>query len=165
MNTIESANAAFEALSPEDKRVAIARDALAQIACGFIRPTHGTYESYGGGSATEAIACRACAVGTLLRGALVKSRRGRGAESWPDYLRGFFSNTQLALIECAFEGFDASGFDRYKKGHTRPFRRYVIGPRTRAKLILRNIVRNGGCFLPEDPVMLKTIARLPAGAP
>ena len=117
----ERANAAFRALNPARKRVAIAKDVLRWLATGKLRPGYGYldipefYDNQrdivNGGT------CEACAVGSLFACAVERGDAGGTVRRSPTSCRligedateihrklaGIFEPDQLALIEAAFE--------------------------------------------------------------
>lgn len=125
-------NAAFERMSPADKRRALARDALAWVEAGALVPTRGRYleptdfDKYRIVSDLRANPyhklrdkelcdivlgqCNACAIGALFVAKVATVDRctvGHWANECfveADQLTDYFSQNQLALIECAFEG-------------------------------------------------------------
>lgn len=123
----------FENLSPAERRVAIAKDVIAQIKCGRYMPDTGIYiepEDIPGYEATsiqrifnDIGSCRVCEIGgiilsvTKFRNKLNKEDIGRVSKDLNgrkinSILKGVFTPKQLFLIECAFEGYNSTA-DRY----------------------------------------------------
>lgn len=118
MSTTEQENAAFEAMTAAEKRVAIAKDAIEQIGERYV-VGRGVYmaaltKRHLDGSAVDfardpETRCRVCARGALFLSGL------RLFNSYDEPLRTyvdtdqeerFFGAGQVRLIECAFEGWD-----------------------------------------------------------
>jgi hypothetical protein len=95
--------------------------------------------------------CQVCALGGMfisyakLYDKVTPSDCG-GSQTTP--LREYFETDQLRLIEGAFEGFDE--FNIYS-GCVDTFNFYYIttDSKTRLKLIMKNMLKNGGTFAPE----------------
>ena len=147
-----------------EMRVKIAKDAIAQVLSGKIRPIHGYFVK-----PKRKGACETCAAGALLVAhAGLQGRWFSSIESLTSELYPFFSYDHLREIEKAFEDDwgrnswqerdvsslpkvpktvwakilkinDGFLFDELKQ-HA-----YVL-----ALMILHNIVRNNGTFVPED---------------
>lgn len=140
-------------------RVEIAKDALAQIRAGKIRPEKGTFgffphsfmEQHGAERIQTAIdlqdfKCEACALGSLMIGFAYRHNDVRVRELQKSAqlrhngpLGDFFDYAQLALIEEAFEGWDRGGLWYYK----------YANDEERLIAILENIVANNGTFVYE----------------
>lgn len=133
----------FRALSPEEKRVAIARDAIAQIHEGRYRALRGIYfnlpfdPEYRNRELRDVLSvaptCTVCGLGAcfasvirlddalvvnaaeqVLYGQVLNYNKGDGAMG--DRLKEFFTEYQLDLIECAFE-MDDSNADSLELDH------------------------------------------------
>jgi len=158
---IRERNRRFAALSPERKRVRIARDVLKQLEDGRHRVALGVYmlldEETGSTDLQrelEGTSCTVCALGACFVAAVTRqggscafgstaigSREIRGA------LKGFFDADQLDLIEAAFEG----GHFVWMRADTSSavnFVSEVRDPAERLRRIMRNVVDNGGRFVP-----------------
>ena len=162
-------NAAFEALPANEKRVLIARDVIAQLAIGKLEAQSGTYVET---DATvkkasqdlqvllkpKDVSCTVCGIGALFvcgvqRGNDLKASSVHlfeddnvnvgGFQAYA-YLRRYFSNSQLKMIEAAFEQW------AHDKGGD--FAYYVEDDETRLRLIMENIILNNGTFNPAMEV-------------
>jgi hypothetical protein len=166
----------FSKLTRAQKRVRIAQDVLAQLESGEISATHGIYlenknrnkmVAKNADGDTElcdilnSTQCRVCGIGALFVGAVKLADRlkirdlnrksssdyGRGydvRQLWSDdirsYLHRFFSKDQVAAIEAAFE----RGVVEHVAA--RVFAPKVKGAKNRMRLIMENIIVNGGTF-------------------
>ena len=186
---IRRANAAFEKLSPSDKRVAIARDVLAQLDAGRITAKTGVYirsfdlvnlidESAKDVQLQSLLSaveeCNVCALGSMFicgvniaNNLPVKRVTTYGSEvSGSDakkYLRRFFTNGQLGLIESAFETGDMlSNYSRVPKRDYALLRAAIrfgelfdvedenwMRDELRLRAIMENIIVNDGTFRPD----------------
>lgn len=150
--------ARFESLSPSAQRVAIAKDALAQLNASTYRAAH-TYCDLKKTvpadvplheSLRSIPRCYVCARGALFLSAVRKSNNFT-----PDYDTShisddefapvedrFFTRKQCDLIEAVYEGFPnmtPSGSD---------FHDHYSNDNERLAAILRNIIKNNGTFIP-----------------
>lgn len=172
--SVAKKNARFSKQTPAEKRVAIAKDALAWIAAKALIPATGSYVSpeegplrefdfYGdGGRVDDQLrsvrlgVCNVCAIGALFIAKAVRFDKttvgdltsGRHRDS----LTGFFSARQLSLIEIAFEGFSLNAKDEptdEERGLAVEFWNSAgDSDRKRLVAILENIIANGGEFVP-----------------
>jgi hypothetical protein len=179
IKTLEQKNAAFNKMPKWRRRVAIARDVIAQINIGKLNPMNGTYFDSAdlcyldmgdedvqlqGVLQKSNVSCNVCAIGALFTsGVLLANKCTVGQVNVADgtgritsfrlnvYLRRFFSQEQLTLIEGAFEGWNAAP-------HTRDF--FSASPANsaiRLRLIMENIIANKGTFKPSVlPVHVNT---------
>lgn len=158
----------FNKLTAAGKRVAIAKDAKAQILAKKITVAHCYLEPRG---ATDTInqerllkpttRCSACAAGSLL---IATVRIANKWESWGDAsahevaegLLCYFSSRQIAMIESAFEAdysmpatyvVGESYSNAARKGADSTISK-IKGNRKRLLAILNNIIRNKGTFKP-----------------
>jgi hypothetical protein len=166
---LENKNQHFAALGPAEKRVAIAKDVLQWLRLGRLTGQPGAYlwthkpqrpDDWVETAVVNGFSCTACALGSLFAACADRvGGFGRELMSFPSYhmreqLKPYFEMEQLVLIEMAFEGFA----EQYEEGH-----RYRNPAATaycadlgreqgdeRLALIMRNIVRNKGTFVPED---------------
>lgn len=164
-------------MTPAEKRVAIAKDALAQLKTKVIQPTPGTYGNYRDSSGErvtqgdlgkslcvpEPPTCEVCALGALtvglaLEGQSLQVEGGMLMGSVFSYLREFFDLKDLVLMETAFEGSlisfswvphaERDDDFRAKAEAARSWAwKYIDEPRKRLELILRNIIRNKGQYV------------------
>lgn len=118
---IKEFNKFFNSLTPEQKRIEIAKDVIVNLKSQIIIPQTGTYLGYNNRpkniELTESlqkhlplIQCEVCAVGSLLI-SNVKYNNNFNIGDYSniskiaDTLLEFFDKKQLILIECAYEGF------------------------------------------------------------
>lgn len=183
---IEVANKRFMKMPKPRRRVAIARDVLAQLGTKIIATT-GIYlqsnDLDGVGDTTKTLgdqlqkhlrkvkSCNACGLGALLFCAVTRANDLKVSDSNvsfgnvpsnKSYLKRFFDTKQLGLIETAFEQgvrFAETGTSQKqinaafnfvsevpkadKYAHTRS------AHDLRLRLIMENIIANGGTFKPE----------------
>lgn len=154
---VAEANAAFEAMTPEQKRVHIAQDTMQQIQKGWITVQRGTYLDWDGGDDYEpGEECRACALGSIFAACIARPELKLKAE--PGYegddneqrvaLSPYFSEEQLMLIESAFEMDDFTyGDDGWEDAVD--FGRMFNNDKDRLLAILQNIIDNNGEFVPH----------------
>jgi hypothetical protein len=172
--SLRARNEQFAALTPAQKRVAIAEDVLQWIALGKLVAANGTYirvvngdSDARGAKTVNGFECHACALGSVFavaveREAVEPSKRGlmnTSDESMRKRLREFFDKDQLLAIEDAFEGFNDSNLPRASM-FCDDIPTYVTGPdgwssrldetapRRRMERIMKNIIANGGEFKP-----------------
>lgn len=143
----------------------------------------GTERISGEAEASEAMAklerCTACALGSVFMCAVQRFDKVKlmdlghghvGGHDWDDsfsvgsermreYLKSYFSSTQVYLIETAFEGGVISyytiksedpTFTRREYSLARSYNRGVKSATERLERIMRNIERHGGRFTPSD---------------
>lgn len=171
---VRRANKRFEEATPEEKRVIIAKDVLAQLAIGKIKATPGEYlgltsETY---DALEdkpnaelcdifkgVKSCGACALGSIFVSAVIfqdqlKAREASLDDSWfmRSYLddNGLFSKRQLIMIENAFECSTIKPIlDDYEtEMKCLQFNNVNMSGRKRLERIMKNIIDNNGTFVP-----------------
>jgi hypothetical protein len=150
-----------------EKRVAIAKDALAWIEAGALRPMSGAYvEPMERKDLRKNLAqqlrdvvlgpCEVCAIGALFIAKAVRfgetSVGDYAMSHFHDSLRGHFSEKQLALIECAFERGPCGRYE-YRLDETEVAEAIAFyglddTAARRLKRILENIIANGGTFKP-----------------
>lgn len=164
---VEKTNAKFDAATPAQKRVMIARDVINRIESKYIIADSGSFgrniEGYG--QAKEFINTKTCSV--CAKGALFCSIVGRvnkfkleefdsNAETNGDIeskihapIREYFSDEQIALIETAFEGeqyLESINIDTWEAVDFYEELRYSDHDRLIA--ICQNIIKNKGTFKP-----------------
>lgn len=165
----------FDGMSPAQQRVAIAKDAMAWIEEGALRPTHGRYvepddqNSWYDAPRDSQLRdvnlgkCDVCAIGAMF---LAKAVRFNAVtcddladSAYHERLLDHFSEYQLALIETAFEGGSCSPFDLSMRDKNKAvtFHRQFDAPggvwdpnhaRKVLTAILENIISNDGTFVP-----------------
>lgn len=118
---IKEFNKFFNSLTPEQKRIEIAKDVIVNLKSQIIIPQTGTYLGYNNRPKNielneslqkhlPLIQCEVCAVGSLLI-SNVKYNNNFNIGDYSniskiaDTLLEFFDKKQLILIECAYEGF------------------------------------------------------------
>lgn len=120
-NKIEERNAWFKALSPSQKRIAVAQDVIDQIETEKYKAHTGQYFDISGLSDEctlqesidlEGSSCSVCAMGAVFAS---RVRLGNEVEEYDpsgdditEALEGIFEEEQLRLMEVAFEGYDAA---------------------------------------------------------
>jgi hypothetical protein len=123
---IQEWNGYFNSLSSEEKRVAIAKDVIAQIEANIYISRRGIYGSiYSNNSENpldrnisvqtifDEVACNCCALGAMFMSNVKFNNQctvddvGRPVKMLKD-LTNFFSVEQLIMIECAFENWSSS---------------------------------------------------------
>ncbi len=160
-------------------RVLVAKDVIKAIDAGKLQTRTGVYvglewdkddvvsKMEGKTSKQQAVIaqeeCEVCAMGACflslvkvdnkfdLRGKLDKSEDGLGKEEVVGRLKAVFSPKQLALIECAFEGKNASRvFDSPEEVERAAveFGEDAGGDEDALYATMKNIVKNKGFFLP-----------------
>lgn len=163
----------FEDMTPAEKRVAIAQDLIAHVAAGKIRPTRGTYLSappdYRGAEyafrpddkrqACEVLAamrvCECCQIGGLLYATVLRANAVQVGQlvdepgdamcedGFGGYLREFFDEDQLYLMESTFEGWcrtSETAVSEFFNRHRDRQKRMVA--------ICQNIIDHDGEFVP-----------------
>ena len=144
-----ASNAAFRKAGKAAKRVMITQDVIAFVKADKLLATTGTYCAPMTTEDEPYASCKVCGVGSLLVAATYR----KGAAIKPDddvfdRLRPWFSEKQLLLIEEAFECWEdfATGCWGNAGGSYWPA---SYTPQQRLLSIMRNIVRNGGKFVPR----------------
>lgn len=167
---IEQRNAEFQALTPEQKRVKIAEDALALMDAERIHSAplsgylslHVSEHADNRRTLDERLTvdasppCEVCAMGALFAGHVLNTNRVRLKDCYIGEfivrnLRGIYSADQLRLIEAAYEGRTEltrkiDGMDDalfFGQRHGTPYRNDI-----RLRAILQNIITNQGEFRP-----------------
>lgn len=125
---IKKWNDYFESLSPENKRVAIAKDVIAQMKINKIDPCSGVYFDINDGPEDQEISlqkylpettCNVCALGALFY-SHIKFNNKVTYKNYYDVatsdlivnkLKDYFSFEQMCMIETSFEGFNIEVFD------------------------------------------------------
>lgn len=186
---VDRDNAAFEKMSPAEKRVQIARDVIAQLNSKRLIAEAGLWLTADAGLFNEkdiksdpevkdllskVKECRGCALGGMFMCAVERANKlkfsqlecgknfepeyddiGDEAISMNDtfsYMKKFFTQHQLELIEAAFE----QGVGVVYGRGTGPFNQAVDfandidDPSIRMRLIMENIIKNKGIFKPRQ---------------
>ena len=134
------------------RRVALARDVLAQLEAKKIIPEYGTYVS-----ASDAF-CETCALGAMMVSCCgVDDADGAREDDVIECLVPLFSRRELAEIEASFEGDTGMPMQhraRYASARLRRFAEVFEGtaehipPEARLRAIMSNIIANDGEFVP-----------------
>jgi hypothetical protein len=170
----EKAEAKFQAASPAEKRVLIAKDVLAQMATKRIRPIYGKWldgmnvlDKYGNVDFSKQLdqsikdsstGCSACAAGAIFACAVLRKDAITVGEAGYDddgggvydggniwsYLRGIFPAEMLDRIETAFE---MDGGAQHAGEKYASFKPGIKSPNGRMKAIMQNIIKNRGEFV------------------
>ena len=171
-------NERFEASTPEERRVLIARDVIAGLALNVFRPTRGQFvlDADGGDVPIEQaqtladsrVPCEVCAVGALFVSSLAlydRFERDFSGPIWSDdfvsanakeFVRlNYFSGPQADLIEVAFEGVTTHVWedevDLEGVEDALAFgEEWALNPVERLAAIMQNIVENNGEFVPSQ---------------
>lgn len=170
-------NARFDALTPAERRMAIAREVLDLTSRRVLVPRQGHYVDnvdgcydinlYGPAQKVAdnpKLRCNVCQIGAAVVVAVKLFDRVPGEHSMlgslatpslrEDYLDRFFSREQQALMECAFE--TDTSFRHYMTPSLEleaaekavAFGNRYEGELPRFRAIWRNVLRNGGTFIP-----------------
>lgn len=154
--------------SKADQRVAIAKDALAWINAGALKPSNGGHYV----NPTRALAvdvdgerhkqvqlrdmvlgkCEVCALGALFLAKAVRYDNvlARSCGYYPIALRDHFDEDQMNLIEFTFEGkqiCSAGSVSQRRAVQARAFYNRYYDPTDRLYGILENIIENRGTFV------------------
>lgn len=168
IRAIKKSNAKFKEMSRSEKRVQIAKDVLKQVAAKKFRPTEGEYLDsvyldlddafVDAQKALIAVpSCDVCAIGSVFCAVAMRADKVElyyGSMDGPEmvaYLRPYFSEEQLRLMECAFEGalMDTWCFipeeetDRAEKMYKK-YRSVTA----RLVAVMENVIANDGTFKP-----------------
>jgi hypothetical protein len=171
--SISKSNAAFEKLSPKNKRITIAKDVIAQLKSGYLNALSSnayvgidadniSSEFYGESDNELELKdvfdneeqCTVCGIGSLFVCAVKRmdklkvSKLDGGGVSQSlvhEYLKGFFSILQLNAIENAFENYGSPGGNYFDS--IQEYLDTCNDPdNERLKLIMENIVKHDGEF-------------------
>lgn len=169
---IKASNRRFMKMSKPRRRVAIARDVIAQLATGKLVATSGIYvespnlKTYDSNVELQSlllpptVSCDVCGIGSLFVCGIQRANKfttgdakaddGSGAVSGRiafKYLERFFDRSQLQLIEATFEGWGSSQCVSFHDSV-----RIVDdgeADKARLRLIMENIIANKGTFVPS----------------
>lgn len=169
--TTEQLNAEFDAMTREQKQVAVASDALLMLNAGRLIAADGIYchsasgrdfQDIAGEGATDLqqafakTACKVCAKGAIFVALVSRAnhapirtfamRERIDDELMVDRITDVFDEAQADLIEDCFEGFGVAG--SFGDTYWNQFDDYD----ERLRAILENIIRNNGTFKPEQDV-------------
>ena len=171
---IEAENELFNSLSVEEKRVAIAKDALVRIDIGVIQPKTGwfisnMYELKRKGKDVKSVlntcndlVCECCAKGTMMLSLVGRMNNftnsdfsdgnytaNKAYSSEHAKLQELFDIKQLDLIETAYEG--KSYLEIISKEEVEKAlvwkKKQKVGTERLLQRILRNIIKNKGTFV------------------
>lgn len=166
--TIEKWNNYFNSLSTEEKRVAIAKDVLAQIKDKRLIPMSMIYfvinttldESSSIQANLNKVTCHACALGSLMFSHIkynnkVTVREGSSIcnnNSISERLKDYFDRTQLNLIETAFEKWFTDESNTTDEIIASKYCNNSENSEQRIIKIMKNLIRNKGTFVPTDKI-------------
>lgn len=162
-DTLKKRNAAFNALPPMKKRVAVAKDVLLQIKIGKLIPESFTYGEMSCAIESsdnlqlilmeDGVSCNACAKGAAV---LAKARLGNEVYGNPgdaadDVSEEIFGGKLAWLLEVLFEDLTCARNPLFTKGETEAFLKYmgtlpdkIDHPEGRMIAIYQNIITNRG---------------------
>lgn len=152
---IEKNNASFRALSKTEKRVAIAKDAAAQLLIGKYEGSPGTYVNVeASGSFDEALkktACRVCAIGSVLvssfrLGAVKDSRVFVTDYGWGEFSGSYGEGDDKALGLAFTEKMLRAMEDDFECNTTNEIS-LIQDPDARLFTILENVIKNDGKYV------------------
>lgn len=148
----------FDALSPAEGRVEIAKDVLAGLETGRLEALQNVYWNNQSGTSDGPLreqlvdrTCQVCAIGALFIAEVARNNkfdfhfRVDRSEMF-DKLSRWFSEDQLTEIECAFEC-RACRFCNLVRAIE--FGKKYADPTARMRAIMENIIANKGDFKPE----------------
>ncbi len=171
-------NTEFNKLTNQQKRIAVAKDALAMVLNGSVRPKRGVWvltslrkqNKFAGQQLCDVagqMKCQVCQLGALFLADVslrneytvpkyVEDEYNQGSlatENNMERLEQYFSKSQIRLIENAFE--EGEGFFSWKHNVDEDddaiqFGRKYKSAKKRMIAILENIIRNEGTFVPTD---------------
>lgn len=163
LKRIGDRNRRFNKLDAAGKRVAIARDVIAQLKAGKYIATGGQYigsNAFNNGDKVVGKVCTVCALGALaisltnrVKAVSIKTFRrsatsfGEGGDRYSitSVLRKYFSIPQLQLIEDIFENWNNYCGDTALK--VEKFMEEYPDEDARLEAIMKNIIRNDGKFI------------------
>jgi hypothetical protein len=160
---VQAGNEAFKKLSKPEKRVAVAKDAIAQLLVGAYRAKPGTYVKISDGLGLESVfgqgmpQCNVCGIGSALLSEFRLSGRKDGLDSDTDRPNGVFyyngentkvfSEKMLRAMERAFELEGKYPCGDYNCTTCKPdVIAYIDNAEARLYAVLQNIVDNDGAF-------------------
>lgn len=135
--SIRERNEQFASLTVADKRVAVARDVIAQLDLKQLIAHSGVYADLRGANKEE---CHVCALGALGVSVLNGSALHCSAYSLREGLAGIFDRDVLVEVEQAFEC-----WDKYEHGGGG-----TLSDEDRLRQIMQNIIDSGGDFVGSD---------------
>lgn len=169
---VKKTNARFAAMTPAQKRMAIARDAMKQIeAKKYVikrnryldLPQVGGYAGLADAlfnqETLKTVQCRVCQVGACLASAIRLFNKiqtkciGSESREITRLLSEWFEQDQLALMEVAFEGYGANlirfeNTTEEEKERAVKYNENYADEEKRSLAIFRNIIKNRGAFKP-----------------
>lgn len=164
--TVLAKNARFQAMTPPQQRVAIAKDVLEWLRAGKIHAVVNCYYLPGPGadSTVNGGSCKACALGAMLAchvetlpGASLENMEWQGVvparAQLSHTLENYFTQEQLTMIEVAYEC-NANCLDAALHAPSAArdaafyFGNHYFKDHERMVAIMKNIVANGGTFVP-----------------
>ena len=167
--TTEQRNRWFEELTPKQKRIQIALDVLKHLRSGYLQASKGVFAHVGDSCQfgdrwdpdrntqeflQDQQQCQVCGIGALLVTRTleyneVQINHNPKRNEVHQGLQGIFSESQLALIENAFEKDVEVNAYAPQDICTAAAKMYrgSTNSKTRLAAIMRNIIRNGGTFV------------------
>lgn len=173
--SIRKKNAAFEASSPAEKRVIIAKEVIEQIQLHKLNPDHGSgyltikmetaelKNKLRGETLQEVlltrddVSCTVCGIGALVVGCSIingeckvrdeTALRHGTRQPFKNHLDDHFSTRQLNLVEAAFEKWGA-GHALHGNDKAASFGWRYEDPANRLTAIMQNVINNKGTFKP-----------------
>lgn len=154
--SIRERNAEFDSLSLMEKRVALAKDVLAQLELKKFSACSGTYILVQDQN-TENEVCNVCALGSLVMSLVdgeAVDENGYEAVGCAAILdqNDLWTWRESDMIEAAFEGWQLDYYNPetgdLEKQYV--FSRHSQKSTTRLRVLMENIVRNSGNFNPEE---------------
>lgn len=168
IETLEERNKRFEAMMPCEKRIAIAKDVIAQVRSQKFVAEQGTYIRAKGYKyedrvahkdkvdellQIEGVTCNVCAKGAVFMSYVMKTggcdvsdANHSGTHTIAHKLKDIFDSDQLDLMESAFE---RSPFGRCDPGDAVRFGRKYGNSHDRLIAIMENVIENKGTFKPN----------------
>lgn len=175
---VRDRNYRFQKLSPENKRVSIAKDVIKQLVANKITAQTGSYFELRSDenivnedlsfAISKAKSCNVCALGALFSACVLKSNHfklnsadifadNKMVDIWrtpvTEYLKPYFSKHQLAMIEIAFEKY-AGGINIKIVKNVKTIKKCTdfgnqfLDDEDRMTAIMQNIIDNNGKFVP-----------------
>jgi hypothetical protein len=162
LKKIGDRNRRFNKMSPEKKRVTIAKDTIAALktnkVCATVRVYLGESARSNGDKLSNNVRCQACALGSMFVGLTTRIKDlSVKVDSYRQQvvspLAEYFSPIQLKVIESAFEGgmhysdiYNLYGDNYYDKAIN--YKYSYTDSEERLIAIMENIIKNNGEFIP-----------------
>jgi len=157
LKKIGDRNRRFNEMSPERKRVAIARDTIESLQLKKVVAERGNYLGWSsmenGDKLPINYKCQACALGSMFVGLTtrvknisIKDANGGVRDDITNNLSNYFADYQLDAIESAFE--TPYKFNHYTASLYEKFGAQFKTDEERLVAIMQNIIDNNGTFKP-----------------